>query len=290
MNDEQQNVPPEIPRIDTPRFPDVLRVFGLSAGLLLTVGMMLQDADIINGLLMTEFIFLASPAILYAMAHHYHLPRTFHLVPIHLKTVLLTIISTLAAFVLIGVSSYVQEAVFPLSQEYQEFLQLLIKQFRAMPLIMSIGVFAVVPGICEEILFRGFLLRGLRNSCADWAAVLLVGITFGAFHLDPYKLLATTLLGIFFGYLVVKTGSIFTGMIAHITNNSIVILLSSLANIADEQAASSAAQLADSQFSLEILISLFSTSLVAAVVLFFSLRALPSFTRSNQMIETSLPL
>jgi uncharacterized protein len=49
---------------------------------------------------------------------------------------------------------------------------------------------------------------------------------FGAFHFDPYKFVPVALLGGLFGYLVVRTGSLFTGIVAHVTNNTLTLLLS----------------------------------------------------------------
>ena len=57
----------------------------------------------------------------------------------------------------------------------------------------------------------------MRQRFSPWVAIVLVGVLFGIFHFDPYRLLPTTLLGVLFGYMVLKTGSIFTGMIAFLS-------------------------------------------------------------------------
>ncbi len=89
----------------------------------------------------------------------------------------------------------------------------------------AVGVIcmAIVPAICEELLFRGFLLSSVRKW-KPWAAVLFTGVLFGAAHLDIFRFFPTALLGIFLAYIDLKTGSIFLGMLFHFFNNLFSVL------------------------------------------------------------------
>jgi len=86
-------------------------------------------------------------------------------------------------------------------------------------------IVAVSPAICEEVLFRGLLLSGFRHRLPQWATILAVGILFGFFHLSVYRLVPTGLTGIFFAYLVVRSGSIYLAMFAHVVLNGLSILI-----------------------------------------------------------------
>ena len=82
-------------------------------------------------------------------------------------------------------------------------------------------VVAVMPAICEEALFRGYLMSAFRSRFKPWISILLVAVTFGIYHTSLVRFPATALLGGAFAYIVYKTGSIIPGAILHCINNSI---------------------------------------------------------------------
>jgi membrane protease YdiL (CAAX protease family) len=89
---------------------------------------------------------------------------------------------------------------------------------------IPVPVLLVVPPIAEELFFRGFFLSGLRRGTNRWVAIVVTAIAFAIFHLEPAKYLTTGLLGIWLGYLVVSTGSLYPAILAHLINNSLPIL------------------------------------------------------------------
>jgi membrane protease YdiL (CAAX protease family) len=143
-----------------------------------------------------------------------------------MTVLLLSVLSAVTLFVIVGGIAQLQEFLFPHSQDYQEAWQQALRQFHTLPFPLTWALIALLPGVCEELLFRGFLLRGFRTRFSEPAAIVWVGVLFGIFHVDPYRFVPVTLLGIWFGYLVVRTGSIIAGMVAHVTNNTIAISLS----------------------------------------------------------------
>lgn len=92
------------------------------------------------------------------------------------------------------------------------------------PLALLWFVVAVTPAVCEELFFRGLILSGLR-SFGKWPAILISSFLFGIAHSSIYRLLPTFLLGILFGYLVWRSGSIAASIIAHAINNSLIVTL-----------------------------------------------------------------
>lgn len=87
-------------------------------------------------------------------------------------------------------------------------------------LILSALVVAVSPAVCEEILHRGVLLKAYENR-GSLKAVVISSILFGVFHYDVTNLVGPIFLGLLIGYYVVRTNSIFAGMLAHFLNNLI---------------------------------------------------------------------
>jgi sodium transport system permease protein len=84
--------------------------------------------------------------------------------------------------------------------------------------------------VCEEMVFRGVLLGGTR-SLATWRILLLNGVVFGAFHLSidtVVRFLPTAWLGIVITWAVLRTGSIWVGVLMHFLNNGAIVLLASV--------------------------------------------------------------
>ncbi len=92
---------------------------------------------------------------------------------------------------------------------------------------------ALVPAICEELFFRGWVLAafagerpGRRRAVA---AVLLQAAAFAAFHLLPERMPQTFLLGAVLGWMTLATGSLLPAVLAHLAHNAVPLVLVALA-------------------------------------------------------------
>jgi membrane protease YdiL (CAAX protease family) len=91
-------------------------------------------------------------------------------------------------------------------------------------LLVGIFVIAVSPAICEELLHRGLMMKAYEKR-GTFKAIIITSIFFGMFHFDITNLLGPIFLGIIIAYYVVRTNSIFAGMLAHFMNNAIAELI-----------------------------------------------------------------
>ena len=99
-------------------------------------------------------------------------------------------------------------------------------------LLSSILVVGLMAGLSEEMLFRGALLRTMQDSrLGTHAVVWLVAIIFSAIHMQFYGFIPRMLLGVWLGYLLVWTRSLWVPIIAHTLNNNTVVLFSYLTNV-----------------------------------------------------------
>lgn len=92
-------------------------------------------------------------------------------------------------------------------------------------LIVNILIIGVLTGFCEEIFFRGTLQRvlgshGVNIHVAIWTAAFI----FSLLHFQFFGFLPRLILGAFFGYIFVWTGSIWASATAHAFFNSITIV------------------------------------------------------------------
>lgn len=97
--------------------------------------------------------------------------------------------------------------------------------------ILNVFVLAFLPAVCEELIFRGVILSGLRKNMSDMSAIALSAFMFALMHGSLQQLVYPFLLGLIFGLIVVRTGSTFASMLIHFTNNFLVILFTYMQNV-----------------------------------------------------------
>ena len=121
------------------------------------------------------------------------------------------------------------ESLFPISSVIKTTLAQVMSQSPGV--LTSILIFALIPAICEEFAFRGFILSGLEQQHRVRSAILLSALMFGFLHvlLSLFQqLFNATLLGIVLGLLAVRSRSILPGIIFHFLNNAWAVALGSV--------------------------------------------------------------
>ena len=96
------------------------------------------------------------------------------------------------------------------------------------PLWQAVALLSILPGIFEEITFRGALLHGLRARLHPAALALVVGLVFGLFHIALFRIAPTAFLGVLLTAVTLLTGSIFPAMLWHGLNNGMALVLGEL--------------------------------------------------------------
>jgi len=107
-------------------------------------------------------------------------------------------------------------------------------------LAANLVIIALMAGIGEELFFRGLLQRMVsdlfngkkevvsknRLTWTNHATIWIIAFLFSAIHLQFYGFIPRLLLGAWFGYLLLWTGSIMVPIIAHFTNNALSTIFS----------------------------------------------------------------
>ena len=82
---------------------------------------------------------------------------------------------------------------------------------------------ALTPALCEELLFRGYLQRQVERAWGTVASVVLIGVIFGLYHFRLSQAVPLSLLGVYLGYVVWATGSLWAGVLVHLLNNGLAV-------------------------------------------------------------------
>jgi uncharacterized protein len=81
---------------------------------------------------------------------------------------------------------------------------------------LSLGLIAP---IAEEIFFRGIVLRGFLDRYSVRKAIWASAILFAAVHLNPWQAIIALPLGAAYACMVIRTGSIWPGVLSHAVIN-----------------------------------------------------------------------
>jgi hypothetical protein len=84
--------------------------------------------------------------------------------------------------------------------------------------VAFVGVCLIAP-LVEEILFRGIVLRGLLHHYSPGVAITLSACLFAIFHFNLYQLLVAFVMGIFFGWIYLKSRSLWPCIFGHACYN-----------------------------------------------------------------------
>jgi sodium transport system permease protein len=216
-----------VPR-SSPTFGMALMLFAIALLLLFYVGSTVQSRDIISGLIITQWLLLALPAVALCWYVKIDLKNALSLRLPRPTAWPAAILIAMGLYILVMQIGVWQQAILePPDAVKEQWRQLLEIDETKGGLLMMLFAFAVSPAICEELLFRGAILSGVRSKLSATGAIILVGLLFGLFHMDVYRLVYTALLGMGITYLVVRGGSIYLGMAAHLMVNATSVLLQS---------------------------------------------------------------
>lgn len=210
-----------------PTISDGAILYAVGLVILIYVGSLVQLKFKMAGLAITQVMIICLP-FLFAYYIKTDFKKTFSLQKVNLKQILGGILIWMGGFVLINLITQITLYLFPQNMEVAEALTdaIIIKD----NLVLNLAIVALMPAICEEIFFRGFIFTSFKVKSSSKIAIITSGILFGFMHMDFLRIIPTSILGIIFAYTVYKSESIFIAMILHFINNSIAVLVSHYPN------------------------------------------------------------
>lgn len=212
-----------------PGISDGFMVYVLAFISLIYVSPILNMKLGIMGNTINQFIMALIP-ILVAVYIKADFKKLFSIKKIKIKDIIRAAVTWFVGSLIMSVFVMILLKLFPDQMKVSEQLNEIIKSSGG--LFTQIILFALVPAICEEILFRGFVLSafrdkktfGQKNEKHIVFAIVVSGILFGIMHLDFIRIIPTSILGMVMAYNVYKSKSIFTSVGIHFFNNLLSVL------------------------------------------------------------------
>ena len=178
-----------------------------------------------------QLIGLAGPALVVAWMHSSRILAFLRLRAADLRLILLAFLGWVGLYPIVSwIGSLNERLPLPdvLEQMDQQQLELIEQVLMSdMGIPFNLLVLAIVPALCEEVLFRGYVQRQAERGLGGRGGILLSGILFGLFHLRLSQVLPLCVLGFYLAYLVWRTGSLWPAVVVHFANNAFAVLAGS---------------------------------------------------------------
>ncbi len=114
---------------------------------------------------------------------------------------------------------------FNVSTGVQESVKVLVSPPSTGMFLMTVVLVSVVAPPVEEIFFRGFLQRAIRNHYGEWSTYLLTALVFAGVHLNLRVFAPLFCLGLVLSYLAGRTRSLVPSMVAHSAHNTLMVVM-----------------------------------------------------------------
>jgi uncharacterized protein len=242
----------------TPVIPPVTAAFiGLIGGFFLyqivgglltfiVLGFDIENAPVNGVRLMTaagQILFILLPALLFSKWFYEDVSRIIRFNPATIKETGLFLIGIVVLTPLLQNYLYIQNHYFEYFAEISPFFEWLKSTFDSLNELIEktfgnllavnnfaegllvIFVIAVVPSVCEEVMFRGFIQRSFEFKLKPFSAALVTAVFFGLYHFNPYGIIPLIVLGLYFGWAAYMSNSIMVPIVLHFFNNFTAVMI-----------------------------------------------------------------
>ena len=205
-----------------PPIVDTNFLFLIIALLLISLGSWVQGKQIYLGLLVTEYLLILFPILLYLKAKGFHIKEFLKIRRLSLKQIVYIVLIVIFSYPIAVFFNYI--GILILSRYGKIIPNPVPLPSDLVDLLVGFVTIALTPGICEEVMFRGMIMKSYEVY-GTRKAIILSSILFGLFHFNLQNLLGPIFLGILFGILATKTKSLLSSIVGHTANNTIALII-----------------------------------------------------------------
>ncbi len=126
--------------------------------------------------------------------------------------------------VAVGVTMLVSFAASQLGQTPEGVREVTDMARRPAELLPLLAILSLLAPLVEELVFRGLLFGWVAGRWNGFAAFIVSSLAFAAAHVELAHIVMVLPLGLWFGWLRWRTGSLVPSLVAHVVNNGIAVI------------------------------------------------------------------
>ena len=123
-------------------------------------------------------------------------------------------------------TAFMTDAISSLMPPMPEWLEATMKELLHAPFWITLISVSVFAPLFEDWLCRGIVLRSLLTKYSPATAIIVSAVFFAIIHFNPWQAIPAFILGLLFGYVYYKTGSLKLTMLMHCANNTMAAVFS----------------------------------------------------------------
>lgn len=198
-------------------------VYSICVCLFFFAGILFREWNFYKANLITQFGLILLTPVLFLVLFKFDVKKVLKLNKVKIKTLIIIFFLVASSIPLVTIFNFLNYFLVKIIFGRVELLRIPMNDSLS-GILISFFVISVAAGICEEVLFRGVIQKGIEGYGIK-KAIIITALLFGLMHLDFQRLFATFLLGALIGFIDYKTNSLYGGIFAHFLNNFIALML-----------------------------------------------------------------
>ncbi len=182
------------------------------------------EAAVVQSVALQLFLVLGVPLVLASLLRS-DSRVIFSLCPTSAMNLVWSLVLAIGLICVLDEVAFLQFRLTGISAGVSPEIQRLLRAASISQFLWILFALALVPAVCEEFLFRGFLFGSFQAARGPAQALMLSAVLFGIFHRNLQTLLPTTLAGVALAFIVLRSGSLYNAVIAHAAVNTWAIIV-----------------------------------------------------------------
>lgn len=202
-----------------PTVPFVCLFILIVTFLQLPANIFIKSVSITAGIFINEVLIIAAVPIIASLLLKFDTSKLFPFTRPSWSSLIYVAILTIPMALLIDYGVAASELILPLPARYHDFLERITAYSGPAEFTLKIFTLCVLPGICEEILFRGFIQTSLEIKLGKTIAIVMTAILFAILHGNPWYVHLYFALGLFLSWVYATSRTLTVPIVCHTINN-----------------------------------------------------------------------
>lgn len=180
----------------------------------------IHHVDLGLGVVLNEIVFILGITILVVRVFQFDSKKIFSFKLPRARSIVPLLIAVAGMVVVIDYLTWVSDQLLPLPERYQAALDSIMSATSPLDFAYKLILLSFIPGICEEIFFRGFVQTSLARLKGKWFAIIIASLLFAILHGNPWYFILYFLLGLFLSWMYSISATLLVPIACHILNNA----------------------------------------------------------------------